>query len=82
MNQKTGARRGDEVRRRGEERWLVEWEARTAKIPLQSPKVRAKRKRGSSQPQILLCRLSLAVTGDPQPDLKGSESPRPSWTVP
>lgn len=61
MNEsKTGARRGEagtgREKRGKERRWLVEWEARAAKIPLQSTKVRAKRKKeeSSSQPQILL----------------------------
>lgn len=40
----------------------MEWEARAAKIPLKSPKVRAKRKKEehSSQPQILLDADSLS----------------------
>lgn len=60
----------------------MEWEARTAKIPLQSPKVRAERKKegDSSQPQILLDAdslwpslglLSLTSRAQNLPDLPG-----------
>lgn len=61
MTQRPGleeeGRQGAGREERGKERrWLVEWEASAIRMPLQAPKVRAKRKKEecSSQPQILL----------------------------
>lgn len=91
MNQRLGleeeVRQGAGREGRGKEsRWRPEWEAEAARIPLQALEARAQRREEepSSQPQIFLLAadFSLAVIGAPQPDLKGSEAPRPEWTVP
>lgn len=65
-------------------RWLMEWQAGAARIPLQASEGESQgEERGA--PNLLVGsphNFSLVVIGALPPDLKGSAAPRPEWTVP